>query len=70
VEKSAVAIGIGQRNVRKIPADAQFRMRSDALFEAIERDRAAGLRPFCVVPTVGTTSTTSIDPVTGHRRYR
>ena len=34
-----------------------------ALVEAIERDRAAGLRPFCVVPTVGTTSTSSIDPV-------
>ena len=63
VEKGAVAIGIGQRNVRKIPVDPQFQMRPEALAEAIERDRAAGLRPFCVVPTVGTTSTTSIDPV-------
>ena len=63
VEKGAIAIGVGQRNVRKIPVDAEFRMRPDALAEAIERDLAAGLRPFCVVPTVGTTSTTSIDPV-------
>jgi aromatic-L-amino-acid decarboxylase len=63
VEKGAIAIGIGQRNVRKISVDAEFRMRPDALAEAIERDRVAGLRPFCVVPTVGTTSTTSIDPV-------
>jgi aromatic-L-amino-acid decarboxylase len=63
VEKGAIAIGIGQRNVRKIPVDSEFRMRTDALVEAIERDRAAGLRPFCVVPTVGTTSTSSIDPV-------
>jgi aromatic-L-amino-acid decarboxylase len=63
VEKGAIAIGIGQRNVRKIKVDAEFRMLPAALTEAIERDRAAGLRPFCVVPTVGTTSTTSIDPV-------
>ena len=63
IEKGAIAIGIGQKNVRKIPVDAEFRMRPDALADAIERDRAAGLRPFCVVATVGTTSTTSIDPV-------
>ena len=63
IEKGAIAIGIGRKNVRKISVDAQFRMRPDALDAAIERDRAAGLRPFCVVATVGTTSTTSIDPV-------
>jgi aromatic-L-amino-acid decarboxylase len=63
VEKGAIAIGVGQGNVRKIAVDSEFRMRPDALAEAIGRDRKAGLRPFCVVPTVGTTSTTSIDPV-------
>jgi aromatic-L-amino-acid decarboxylase len=63
VEKGAIAIGIGQQNVRMISTDAEFRMRPGALADAIERDRAAGLRPFCVVPTVGTTSTSSIDPV-------
>ncbi|MBZ5592325.1 MAG: amino acid decarboxylase [Acidobacteriia bacterium] len=63
IEKGAIAIGIGQKNVRKIPVDGEFRMRPDQLAAAIEHDRAAGLRPFCVVATVGTTSTTSIDPV-------
>jgi aromatic-L-amino-acid decarboxylase len=63
IEKGAIAVGIGQKNVRKIAVDAEFRMRPDALAEAVERDRANGLRPFCVVATVGTTSTTSIDPV-------
>src|SRR6185369_5797815 len=63
VEKGAIAIGIGQRNVRKIPVDAEFRMAPEALASAIDRDLADGLRPFCVVPTVGTTSTTSVDPV-------
>ncbi|HLY16285.1 MAG TPA: pyridoxal-dependent decarboxylase [Bryobacteraceae bacterium] len=63
IEKGAMAIGIGQQNVRKIPSDAEFRMRPDALAAAVEADIAAGLRPFCVVATVGTTSTTSMDPV-------
>jgi aromatic-L-amino-acid decarboxylase len=63
IEKGAIAIGIGQQHVRKIPVDDAFRMRPAALAAAIESDIAAGLRPFCVVATVGTTSTTSIDPV-------
>jgi aromatic-L-amino-acid decarboxylase len=63
IEKGAVAIGIGQKNVRKIAVDTDYRMCPDALGAAIERDLAASLRPCCVVATVGTTSTTSIDPV-------
>jgi aromatic-L-amino-acid decarboxylase len=63
IEKGAISIGIGQHNVRKIPVDGEFRMRPEALAQAVEADLAAGLRPFCVVATVGTTSTTSIDPV-------
>jgi aromatic-L-amino-acid decarboxylase len=63
VEKGAMAIGMGQANVRKIPVDSEFRMRPDALRSAIEADVAAGKKPCCVVPTTGTTSTSSIDPV-------
>ncbi len=63
IEKAAIALGIGQKNVRKIAADDQFRMRPDDLQEAILRDLAEGKKPFCVVATVGTTSTTSVDPV-------
>lgn len=63
VEKGAIAIGIGQRNVRKVPVDSDFRMRPDALRALIEQDLAAGTKPFCVVATVGTTSSTSVDPV-------
>ncbi len=63
VEKGAMSLGVGRRNVRSIGSDSEFRMRPDLLAEAIAADRAAGLRPFCVVATVGTTSTTSIDPV-------
>jgi aromatic-L-amino-acid decarboxylase len=63
IEKGAIAAGIGQNSVRKIPVDTEFRMRRDALAAAIEQDRAAGKKPFCVVATVGTTSSTSIDPL-------
>jgi aromatic-L-amino-acid decarboxylase len=63
IEKGAIAVGIGQDNVRKVPVDAEFRMRPDALEDLIERDLAAGLKPCCVTATVGTTSTTSVDPV-------
>jgi aromatic-L-amino-acid decarboxylase len=63
IEKGAISIGIGQENVRKIEVDAEFRMVPEALEDAVRRDVAAGLRPFFVTATVGTTSTTSVDPV-------
>jgi aromatic-L-amino-acid/L-tryptophan decarboxylase len=63
VEKGAITLGIGQRNVRKVPVTGEFSMDARALRELVEQDMAAGLRPFCVVPTIGTTATTSIDPV-------
>ncbi|HEY4677190.1 MAG TPA: pyridoxal-dependent decarboxylase, partial [Candidatus Angelobacter sp.] len=63
IEKGAIAVGVGQNNIRKVPSDAEFRMRTDALAKMVEEDKQAGKRPFCVVATVGTTSSTSIDPV-------
>ncbi len=63
VDKAMIMLGLGQASLRHIGADAQFRMRPDALREAIAEDRANGLRPLAVVATVGTTSTTSVDPV-------
>jgi len=63
IAKGAIAVGIGHDNVRLVPVDAEFRMLPDALREMINRDLAAGLRPCCVAATVGTTSTTSVDPV-------
>jgi aromatic-L-amino-acid decarboxylase len=63
VEKAGIVLGIGQDGLRKIPVDAQFRMDVPALAGAIAEDRAAGWTPFAVTATVGSTSTTSIDPV-------
>jgi aromatic-L-amino-acid decarboxylase len=63
IDKSVITIGLGQESLRKIPVDAAFRMRVDALVDAIAEDRGAGIVPIAVVATVGTTSTTSVDPV-------
>jgi aromatic-L-amino-acid decarboxylase len=63
VEKACIVLGLGQEGLVKIPTDAEFRMRPDALREAVAADVAAGRRPIAAVPTVGTTSSTSIDPV-------
>jgi len=65
VEKAGLVLGTGQAGCVRIATDAEFRMRPDELESAIARDRAAGFTPFAVVPTIGTTSTTSIDPVPG-----
>lgn len=63
IEKAVITLGLGQRGLRKIPTDSKFRMDTRALAKAIEEDKRNGYLPFCIVATVGTTSTSSIDPV-------
>jgi aromatic-L-amino-acid decarboxylase len=63
VLKSAKLAAIFPDRVRTVDVDAQFRMRSDALADAIARDRHAGLRPFLVVSSAGTTNTGAVDPL-------
>ncbi len=63
IDKGIITLGLGQKSLRKIPADDQFRMDPQALADAIDEDKRNGILPFCVVATVGTTSTSSIDPV-------
>lgn len=63
IEKAGIVLGIGQQNIRKIEVDAEFRMKPDRLAAAIEADRQSGSVPFFACATVGTTSTTSVDPV-------
>jgi aromatic-L-amino-acid/L-tryptophan decarboxylase len=63
IEKAVITLGLGQRGLRKIATDSEFRMDVAALKQAIAEDKAAGMIPFCIVATVGTTSTSSIDPM-------
>lgn len=63
LEKSADILGIGREQLRKIPTDERFHIRTDLLRLEIEKDRRAGLTPCCVVGVAGTTSTGVIDPL-------
>lgn len=63
IDKSVLTLGIGLEGIRKIPVDDEFKMIPEILAEAITEDKKNGWLPFCVVATIGTTSTTSIDPV-------
>jgi aromatic-L-amino-acid decarboxylase len=63
VEKAVRVAGLGSGNLRQIEVDDQFAMRPDRLAETIRADRAAGLRPCFVCATVGTTSSTAVDPL-------
>jgi aromatic-L-amino-acid decarboxylase len=63
VEKAAITAGIGRSNVRHIAVDAEFGMSAAALAEAIRLDLSGNLKPFFMAATVGTTSSTAIDPV-------
>jgi aromatic-L-amino-acid/L-tryptophan decarboxylase len=63
VEKAAIALGLGERNVRRIASDSEFRMDVAALRDAIAADLRMEFMPLAVVATVGTTSTASVDPV-------
>ena len=63
VEKGAIAIGIGENNVQRVPTDAEFRMDVSVLREMVASDLRNNFKPLAVVATVGTTSTASVDPV-------
>lgn len=61
--KAALMCGLGLDSVRAIAVDDSLRVKPAALAEAIERDRSAGLSPFLVVATAGTTNAGVIDPL-------
>jgi aromatic-L-amino-acid decarboxylase len=63
IEKGVKIAGIGRRNLRLVDTDDKYAMRADSLAAAIEEDLRAGLVPFFVGATVGTTSSNAIDPL-------
>ncbi len=63
IEKAAMVAGIGIENLRLIAVDETFAMRPDDLARQISEDRQAGLTPFFVSATVGTTSSNAMDPL-------
>ncbi|QOJ13372.1 MAG: amino acid decarboxylase [Planctomycetia bacterium] len=63
IDKALITLGLGLNSLRRVPVDDAFQMIPAALAERIDADRQAGMRPFAVVATAGSTSTTSIDPL-------
>ncbi len=63
IEKGVKIAGYGRENLRYIPTDESFALIPARLEEAIEKDKKKGFQPACVVATLGTTSSTAIDPL-------
>jgi glutamate/tyrosine decarboxylase-like PLP-dependent enzyme len=63
IQKAVELLGIGNKYLRKIPVDEQYRMDVSALRAAIAADQSAGLRPVCVAASAGTVNTGAIDPL-------
>ena len=63
IEKACMTLGLGRTALRKVEVDDELAMRPDVLASMITADRAAGDMPIAVVATIGTTSSTSIDPI-------
>jgi len=63
IEKAVKIAGIGKNNMRMVDVDQNFSMDSSHLRQLIEKDISNGLKPIFVCATVGTTSSTAIDPV-------
>ena len=63
IDKGVKLAGYGLEQLRRVPVDQAYALMPDALDRMIVADRKAGFVPACVVATVGTTSSTAIDPL-------
>ncbi len=63
IDKACLTLGLGLDGIKKIPVNENFEMITEELEKAIKEDKRKGIIPMCVVATIGTTSTTSVDPV-------
>lgn len=61
VDKSVDAVGLGREQLRVLPTDDRFRLRLDALEEALARDVRQGIQPACIVAMGGSTNTGAVD---------
>ena len=63
IEKACMTLGLGRASLAKIPTDDAYALDPAALQAEIDDDRHAGRTPVAIVATIGTTSSTAIDPV-------
>ncbi|MBZ0181970.1 MAG: aminotransferase class I/II-fold pyridoxal phosphate-dependent enzyme [Melioribacteraceae bacterium] len=63
IEKAALTLGLGLQSITKVKTNSNFSMNTAELEKEVKTDLAKGNIPLCVVATIGTTSSTAIDPV-------
>ena len=63
IDRAADVLGLGEAAVRKVPVDADMRVRIDELERLLDADLAAGVKPAAIVGSAGTTGTGAIDPL-------
>jgi aromatic-L-amino-acid decarboxylase len=63
IEKACMILGLGREALVRVEVDERYQLRPEALAAAISADRAAGRLPIAVVATLGSTSSTSVDPI-------
>ncbi|MEX2238912.1 MAG: pyridoxal-dependent decarboxylase [Dehalococcoidia bacterium] len=63
IQRAIEALGMGNRNLRRVAVDSDLRLDARRLREAIQQDLSAGRKPICVVANVGATNAGSIDPL-------
>jgi len=63
IQKAVEILGLGSESIHRVATDERHRIDIDALRFAVDADRAAGKRPFCVAASAGTVSTGAIDPL-------
>lgn len=63
IEKACMTLGLGRASLVRIATNDRFELQPAELERAISADRAAGRLPIAIVATLGTTSSTSVDPV-------
>ena len=63
IERAVKVAGLGSENLLKVPVDNEFRMEVSQLEKSIKKDLSEGWQPLCVIATLGTTGSTSVDPL-------
>ncbi len=61
IDKAVDAIGVGRDNLRTLPTNDTYQLRIDALEEALQKDKAKGIRPLCIIALAGTTNLGAVD---------
>ena len=61
IDKSVDAAGIGRNNLRALPTNNKYELLISALEEAIQKDKAEGIQPLCIIGLAGTTNLGAVD---------